>query len=104
MLRARRPAGLKTLVGERSIDRGRLGRPPDATRKVLKSRERHPSIVGRLAPMPDLDDEYHEYLWGEASPRAFARKAKFGRSTQGVSRRQVVRIDASVDSSSAVPR
>ena len=32
--------------------------------------------------MPNLDDEYEEYLWGEASPRSFARKAKFGMKGQ----------------------
>lgn len=26
--------------------------------------------------MPDTDDAYHEYLWGEPSPRSFALKAK----------------------------
>ena len=26
--------------------------------------------------MEGLDDQYDEYLWGESSPRAFARKAK----------------------------
>jgi hypothetical protein len=25
-----------------------------------------------------LDEAYNEYLWGEASPRAFARRTKFG--------------------------
>lgn len=23
---------------------------------------------------PDLDEDYHEYCWGEPSPRAFAKK------------------------------
>lgn len=26
--------------------------------------------------MEDLDEAYEEYLWGESSPRAFARKAQ----------------------------
>lgn len=26
--------------------------------------------------MEDLDADYEEYLWGESSPRAFARKAQ----------------------------
>ena len=25
-----------------------------------------------------LDEAYNEYLWGEKSPRAFARRTKFG--------------------------
>ena len=36
--------------------------------------------VGRLMPKT-LDDEYDEYLWGETSPRAFARRTKFGGTT-----------------------
>jgi len=36
--------------------------------------------------LEDLDDAYHEYLWGEASPRTFARKARFGRAKGNVSR------------------
>ena len=36
--------------------------------------------------MTEPDDAYHEYLWGEASPHAFARRRKLGR---GVSRYEV---------------
>jgi hypothetical protein len=46
---------------------------------------------------PDLDDEYHEYLWGEASPRAFARKARNGPNTNN-------RISRVIELSKAVPR
>ena len=48
--------------------------------------------------MPDsLDEAYHEYLWGESSPRAFARKSRFGRKS--ISRYDVleVTVDASID-------
>jgi len=33
--------------------------------------------------MEDLDDAYEEYLWGESSPRAFARKARIGGAKSG---------------------
>lgn len=39
-----------------------------------------------MLPLEDLDDAYHEYLWGEDSPRAFARKARYGRAKGNVSR------------------
>ena len=52
------------------------------------------------------DDEYHEYLWGEESPRSFARKAKFdGTKRQRTSRNVIeVQLDSSLDVSSFVPR
>ncbi|HVM45171.1 MAG TPA: hypothetical protein VM582_04480 [Candidatus Thermoplasmatota archaeon] len=56
--------------------------------------------------MPDesLDDEYHEYLWGEASPRSFALKAKLG--TKKRVPRNVLRVepDPNFDVSGSVPR
>lgn len=52
--------------------------------------------------MPD-DDPYHEYLWGEESPRAFARKTRFGNSSK-ISRVVVVQVGLATDASSAVPR
>lgn len=55
--------------------------------------------------MEDLDEAYREYLWGEASPRTFARKARFGNAKKD-SRKQVmsIHVDESVDASRVVPR
>lgn len=48
--------------------------------------------------MPDIDDAYHEYLWGESSPRSFARKARAVSAKEKVSRQAVeVEFDAHVD-------
>jgi hypothetical protein len=53
--------------------------------------------------MPDdLDEMYHEYLWGEGSPRSFARKAKFGRSRR--ESRYVVQVSETMDVSQFVSR
>lgn len=52
--------------------------------------------------MPNLDDEYHEYLWGEPSPRSFARKAKFGMKQREP--RYVVPCGEAIDASTFVSR
>ena len=46
----------------------------------------------------DSDEAYHEYLWGEASPRAFARRVRVT-SPRNRSRKQTLKIelDASTD-------
>lgn len=50
----------------------------------------------------DLDDQYHEYLWGAASPRSFARKTRFEGAKKSS---KVVNVQyADVDISSIVPR
>lgn len=53
----------------------------------------------------ELDDAYHEYLWGESSPRAFARRRKFG-AKSAVSRYEVVEVQvgAEADPAGFVPR
>lgn len=50
------------------------------------------------------DDDYHEYLWGERSPRSFALKAKLG--TKKREPRSVIQVqtDATFDASEFVPR
>lgn len=45
----------------------------------------------------EVEDAYHEYLWGEASPRSFARKARIVGAKEKGSRRIGVLVDASVD-------
>jgi len=52
--------------------------------------------------MPE-DEAYHEYLWGEDSPRAFARKTRFGQNSK-VSRVVEVQVGLGADPSSAVSR
>lgn len=37
-------------------------------------------------PEKDTDAAYHEYLWGEPSPRSFAQKAKVGGTKKRISR------------------
>lgn len=55
-------------------------------------------------PEKNLDDAYHEYLWGENSPRSFALKAKFGGTKrQRISRNVIIELDA-FDASNSVPR
>lgn len=49
-----------------------------------------------------LDEAYHEYLWGEPSPRSFARKAELGRNTR--ESRYVVQVGETVDVSRSVSR
>lgn len=48
---------------------------------------------------PDTDESYHEYLWGEASPRSFARKARIAGARSRVSRNV---IEVSVDPEATV--
>ena len=54
--------------------------------------------------MPEEDtDSYHEYLWGEASPRSFARKAKLG--TKKRESRNVIEVSlVAFDAADFVPR
>jgi len=42
--------------------------------------------------MEDLDADYEEYLWGESSPRAFARKAQVNSAATRSSRKTVVDV------------
>lgn len=51
----------------------------------------------------DGDDDYHEYLWGESSPRSFALKAKLG-TKKREPRNVIIELDAAFDASSVVPR
>lgn len=57
-------------------------------------------------PEEDSDADYHEYLWGEHSPRSFALKAKFGGTKRQRISRNVISIDpdAAFDASGFVPR
>lgn len=55
-------------------------------------------------PAKDLDDAYHEYLWGENSPRSFALKAKLGTRQQRSRNVIQVETDARFDASDFVPR
>lgn len=49
-------------------------------------------------PEDTLDDEYQQYLWGESSPRSFARKAKVA------GKKFVVVVDEAVDIRQVVSR
>ena len=40
----------------------------------------------------DLDEAYHEYLWGEPSSHAFARNAKFVGAKSKVSRTDAIEV------------
>ena len=54
-------------------------------------------------PEEDTDAAYHEYLWGESSPRSFAQKAKFG--TKKREPRYVIAVEvAASDAADFVPR
>lgn len=50
------------------------------------------------------DDAYHEYLWGESSPRSFAQRAKIGGTKNRRGSRVVVRYPENLDVSGFVPR
>lgn len=55
-------------------------------------------------PAKDLDDAYHEYLWGESSPRSFARNAKHVGTTRKGSRNVITVVTADFDAADLVPR
>ena len=51
------------------------------------------------------DDDYHEYLWGENSPRSFALKARFGGTKRQRISRNVISVEMDAfDASDFVPR
>ena len=50
-------------------------------------------LLAEALRLEDLDDAYEEYLWGESSPRAFARKSRVGgakRSSRNVDLSRIV--------------
>lgn len=51
----------------------------------------------------EADDGYDEYLWGEASPHAFARRSRYGVKKKS-SKALEVTVDPSVDPVSFVLR